>query len=309
MGRSSGTAIAPGDVLTDAQRFVTIGPAALRAAEISHPDRHRRWPRPAIRAATSWTDLHTRLAALGLRYQRKGSGAVLWVGDTAVKASQAGRDCSLLAVERRLGAYQPAPEGLRVAARPEPGGPELHALGGIPRVREVHQRHKRAATQARRDAQAAEREALRAAHRSQRMPLWRSVPPGGWRGRGAELNRQRSLLAARQAAERRRFWNASGGREYTPSAMGPFPRTDEDWLAAQTTGPPAAGQRLIALLPLSSTPAISVVSSPSSTADGWIIAGRTRPTVRPASWIGVGRSLSGRTRRNRRAGGAATGHP
>ena len=33
---------------------------------------------PVIRAATSWTDLHTHLATLGLRYQRKGSGAVLY---------------------------------------------------------------------------------------------------------------------------------------------------------------------------------------------------------------------------------------
>ena len=204
---------------------------------------------PAIRAATSWTDLHTRLAALGLRYQRKGSGAVLWVGDTAVKASRAGRDCSLLAVERRLGAYQPAPEGLRVAARPlEPGGPELPRWAEYHAVREVHQRHKRAATQARRDAQAAEREALRAAHRSQRDALWRSVPPGGWRGRGAELNRQRSLLAARQAAERVALLERQRrARMHAQAQWGHFP-TDEDWLAAQTTGPTRRRARLIALL-------------------------------------------------------------
>ena len=203
---------------------------------------------PAIRAATSWTDLHTRLAALGLRYQRKGSGAVLWVGDTAVKASRAARDCSRLAVERRLGAYQPAPEGLRVAARPpEPDMSETERWAEYHAAREVHQRHKRAATQARRDAQATEREALRAAHRRQRDALWRSVPPGGWRGRGAELNTQRSLLAARQAAERAALLERQRrARMHAQAHWGHFP-TDEDWLTAQTTGPAHRRARLIAL--------------------------------------------------------------
>ncbi len=204
---------------------------------------------PVIRAARSWRELHERLAALGLRYQRKGSGAVLWVGDTAVKASRAARDCSLLAVERRLGAYQLAPEGLCVAAQPpEPDMSETERWVEYHAAREVHQRHKRAATQARRDAQSTEREALRAAHRRQRDALWRSVPPGGWRGRGAELNAQRSLLAARQAAERAALLERQRrARKHAQAQWGHFP-TDEDWLAAQTTGPTRRRARLIALL-------------------------------------------------------------
>ncbi|MCP5452240.1 MAG: relaxase/mobilization nuclease domain-containing protein [Gammaproteobacteria bacterium] len=203
---------------------------------------------PVIRAARSWRELHERLAALGLRYQRKGSGAVLWVGETAVKASRTGRDCSLLAVERRLGVFQPAPEGLRVAARPpEPDMSETERWAEYHAAREVHQRHKRAATQARRDAQAAEREALRAAQRRQRDALWRSVPPGGWRGRGTELNPQRSLLAARQAAERAALLERQRrARMHAQAQWGHFP-TDEDWLAAQTTGPAHRRARLIAL--------------------------------------------------------------
>lgn len=203
---------------------------------------------PAIRAATSWTDLHTRLAALGLRYQRKGSGAVLWVGDTVVKASSAGRDCSLLAVERRLGAYQPAPEGLRVAARsPEPDRPETARWAEYHAAREAHQRHQRTAAQAQRTTQATEREALRAAYRTQRDALWRSVPPGGWRGRGAELNTQRSLLAARQAAERAALLERQRrARKHAQAQGSDFP-TYEDWLAAQTAGPARRRARLIAL--------------------------------------------------------------
>ncbi|MEI2808589.1 MAG: relaxase/mobilization nuclease domain-containing protein [Albidovulum sp.] len=139
---------------------------------------------PSIRTAASWAELHARLAALGMRYERTGSGALLRVGAGAVKASSASRDCGLPALERRLGPYRPAPEGLAVAARADPGA------------------DRRAEARARRAAWTAERAALGAAHREQRDALWRSVPPGGWRGRGGELNARRSLLAARQAGER-----------------------------------------------------------------------------------------------------------
>ena len=157
---------------------------------------------PLIRAATNWAELHERLAAVGLRYQRKGSGALLWVGETAVKASRTGRDCSLLAVERRLGAYQPAPEGQTVAARlTEPDRPNS------PRWREYHAARlafyaeKQNETRMLRGRHALERQALQAMHRQQRETLYQSTPAGHWRGHGAELNVQRSLLAARQAAE------------------------------------------------------------------------------------------------------------
>ncbi len=140
---------------------------------------------PSIRAVASWADLHARLAALGLRYAREGSGALLWVDEVAVKASRASRDCSLPALERRLGPYQPAPEGSTVAARPpEPDEPEAARRAEYRAARGNYDAGQRAETRARRASQAAEREALRTAHRMQREALWRSVPPGGWRGRG-----------------------------------------------------------------------------------------------------------------------------
>ena len=193
---------------------------------------------PLIRTARSWLELHERLTALGLRYERTGSGAVLWVGETAVKASRAGRDCSLRAVERRLGAYRPAPAGLTVAVRlPEPDVPDAPCGSEYPAARGRYDGERCADTQAVRDRHRAEREALRTAHRSQRDALWQSAPPGGWHGRGAELNTQRSLLAARQAAEgaalrerhrRERARSRVQWGEHFPSY--------EDGLAAQTPG-------------------------------------------------------------------------
>ena len=42
-----------------------------------------------------------------MRFERKGSGAILWIGDEPVKASSAGRDCSMSALQKRLGEFTP----------------------------------------------------------------------------------------------------------------------------------------------------------------------------------------------------------
>ena len=44
---------------------------------------------PIIRQARSWRELHAALAAQGMRYEKKGSGALLWIGEQPVKASAA----------------------------------------------------------------------------------------------------------------------------------------------------------------------------------------------------------------------------
>ena len=42
----------------------------------------------------TWAELHAALAARGLRYERKGSGALIYVGDQPVKASEVSRNAS-----------------------------------------------------------------------------------------------------------------------------------------------------------------------------------------------------------------------
>lgn len=65
---------------------------------------------PAIIAsATSWADLHAKMQAAGMEYQRQGSGAVIKVGDTMVKASDVvDRKNNFGALQKRFGLYQPA---------------------------------------------------------------------------------------------------------------------------------------------------------------------------------------------------------
>ena len=63
---------------------------------------------PVIEGAESWADVHSRLRGAAMRYERRGSGAVVMVGDIAVKASRVARRASLRALEARLGAFEPA---------------------------------------------------------------------------------------------------------------------------------------------------------------------------------------------------------
>ena len=66
-----------------------------------------------FRTAASWQELHSRLAAVNMQYQRTGSGAVIFVGDVAVKASSVDRAASLAKMEKRLGTFELSSEDQR----------------------------------------------------------------------------------------------------------------------------------------------------------------------------------------------------
>jgi hypothetical protein len=66
-----------------------------------------------IKNAKSWTELHEGLEKAGLRFETKGSGAVVFVGDIAVKSSSIDRNFGLSKLCKRLGDFEPgqyAPE-------------------------------------------------------------------------------------------------------------------------------------------------------------------------------------------------------
>ena len=74
-----------------------------------------------IKEATSWQELHDGFAAVGLRFEKKGSGALVWVGDVAVKASSVDRTFSMPKLVKKLGEFE---EGTypteRSRLKPEP---------------------------------------------------------------------------------------------------------------------------------------------------------------------------------------------
>lgn len=82
------------------------------------------------RAAASWEDLAERLAAHGLRLERRGQGLVITDGEHHVKASHVGRDLSLRRLEARFGVPYPEREAVdqRLGRTTEPVSPEVAAL-------------------------------------------------------------------------------------------------------------------------------------------------------------------------------------
>ncbi len=71
-----------------------------------------------IAQATTWEDLHSRLAEVNLRFEKKGSGAVIIVGDQPVKASSVSRSFSMKNLVKRLGQFEPASTGAQTIAVP-----------------------------------------------------------------------------------------------------------------------------------------------------------------------------------------------
>jgi hypothetical protein len=57
--------------------------------------------------AKSWPELHQKLDGIGLRFEKKGSGALIFVGDTAVKASSVDRAFSMKKLCKKLGDFEP----------------------------------------------------------------------------------------------------------------------------------------------------------------------------------------------------------
>ena len=76
-----------------------------------------------ILGATSWEDLHKKLAPLGMRYIKKGSGAIIQVDDTPVKASSVDRAFALGKMEKRLGKFVPGVYEEEKATHPRPPQP------------------------------------------------------------------------------------------------------------------------------------------------------------------------------------------
>lgn len=154
---------------------------------------------PIVERAQSWEQLHRELAENGMRYVKKGSGAMIFVGEVAVKASSVDRGASLAKLQKRLGPYQPPQHPARLAVRePEPIKADAPRWREYITGRKQHYASKVAEKQAQDQRQQRERLELSARQRVRRTELF----AGSWRGRGAALNALRSVIAAEQAAEK-----------------------------------------------------------------------------------------------------------
>jgi Relaxase/Mobilisation nuclease domain len=175
-----------------------------------------------IRAAHSWRDLHQSLADRGMRYEQYGTGAYLYVGAVKLKASSAGRDCSLPQLKKRLGEYQQPPSNLNVQkAEPE----YLDNLS--PERREYFEQRTKynnqgISTTEIKDRQIEEMRKLQAEQKQRREEIIK----GDWRGKGALLNAVRSAVGSEQAKEREEL-TSQHKEELEKLKIEPFPEFDQ----------------------------------------------------------------------------------
>ena len=94
--RKSGREIKPRQAALDVEHATGEKSAQRIAQERGHD---------IIRDADSWEDMHRKLAEVGLRFEKKGSGAVIFVGDIAVKASSVDRAFSMKKLCRKWGEF------------------------------------------------------------------------------------------------------------------------------------------------------------------------------------------------------------
>lgn len=184
---------------------------------------------PRMAAASTWADLHRELAAIGIEYRRKGSGGVLVVGEIVVKASSAGRGCSLPLLSKRLGAFEPSSPTAEVRTRmPEPVAPTATRRAYVA-ARHAHLDRKRDDEQALKRRHAAERAALAEAQRLERSSRYSSE---SWKGRGRERNEIAHLVATEHAAVRQALLDRhAADRAALRDRYPPWPRYS-DWASA-----------------------------------------------------------------------------
>lgn len=146
-----------------------------------------------IRAAANWAELHQVLAGRGMRYEKVGGGAHIYVGEQQVKASTAGHWCSLGKLTKRLGAFQPSAERVVPAARkPEPLRPDMQGWDDYIAARNdrnAERRRKFKEAKARHEREMDEFREQRARHNAE-------IASRNWRGKGELLNAIRSVAAA-----------------------------------------------------------------------------------------------------------------
>lgn len=153
---------------------------------------------PILSNANSWKQAHQELAASGMCYELKGSGAVLWVNDQPVKASVIGREFSKKHLEERWGSFEPGSFGNPTHQTSHPAeainGTDSKHWSEYRKALETHRGEKDTAQLKLRAEHRSARDVQIASFREERVDLYRG---GQWSG--ATLNVARSLLATDHA--------------------------------------------------------------------------------------------------------------
>ena len=149
-----------------------------------------------LETAARWDELHQKLASKGFELERKGNGAILKQGDKALKLSNISRNSSFSKLEQRLGKFQERKNYVIIQE-----ASKIQAKNSLWEKYLSEKRHyldgKSSAIKKLRERQKQERKILCQRHKESRSKLFSQ----SWRGRGRELNQQRSFLAFFQQKE------------------------------------------------------------------------------------------------------------
>ena len=194
-----------------------------------------------LETSASWDELHVKLASKGFVLERKGNGAVLKMGDRAVKLSQVSRESSFKKLEARLGDYQERKRDLKSQTPVKPNQDEIQSSPQPTRKksmweeyraeREIYIESKSRVIRELKARQKQERENLYWVQKSRRTEIFSE----SWKGRGGELNQIRSIFAFASQRERLALREHHGEEilELKSHYLKRFP-SFKDWLADQS---------------------------------------------------------------------------
>jgi hypothetical protein len=186
---------------------------------------------PIVKAANDWQQLHQQLAQAGAKYEQKGTGAIVTIGETIIKASSIERAASFSNLQKRLGAYEPPIEDLNIVSiSPQP------LMENMPpgwqqytQLRTDYYYNKTRDADALRQKWDERYRQLAERQRQEREELL----SGRWDGKGAILNALRHTLAEDQKEEKQKLQQEQeAGRERLREKYQPFP-SFEDWQRAR----------------------------------------------------------------------------
>jgi hypothetical protein len=163
-----------------------------------------------LKGLSSWEDFYNLLSLNGMKYQKKGSGAVITIDDVTVKASDVSRNLTLGKLEKQLGPYQEIhhlaqyiyddkSKGQKVPQPLHDANRDSENWKAYIRAKAEHFDRKKERRQRLYMTQREERDKLRDRQKLERQALADSFGNGISR---LELNRQRSILATKHAYER-----------------------------------------------------------------------------------------------------------
>jgi hypothetical protein len=195
-----------------------------------------------IKDLSGWEDFHNRLALGGMRYQRKGSGAVVFVGDIPVKASEVSRNLTLTKLEKRFGPFKEAQHLAEVIfndASPTQSQPiPLDAANrdsanwsAYIAERKDYLKNQKKRRERLNMSQRQERESLQERHKAEREALIDSLPKGASRH---IMYERRSILRTKHAYEKATLKAIHAEQRNQLKNLGDSYSSYEKWLLAHS---------------------------------------------------------------------------